>query len=234
MRWWPRVRRAAHTLYAGGWVANLVVGLLLLLITPSLNAFIMQSYTLSLLLAGIGVLWLLGFVLFRAWRDEPTRGETPLQLTVEILGGAVMLVGSGVHGGTPYALWHLWLELYLVPVAGSPASLAQHRITGNLAIAGLNAARFEELVLATHYETPPDCLRLLDSARQSPRHVTVASPLPLLLVASCHTPPWDPTLPTPPDEHLHVLLEITERDYAPLDVVAPLQHLPGTTTWQVP
>jgi len=40
-------------------------------------------------------------------------------------------------------------------------------------------------------------------------------------------------VPTPPDEHLHVNLEIAERDYAPLDVVAPLQRLPGTTTWQV-
>jgi len=148
----------------------------------------MQSHRPSLLLAGLGLLWLLGFVLFRAWREEEAPGAAALQLSAEVLGGGAEITGTVFRDEHRSTMWDLWLELYLVPVAGIPATISLHRITGALEIVGLHGEGFEALVLETAYQIPPNVLRILGTGRDRPQHITVTTPMGVLLVAYCQTP----------------------------------------------
>ena len=157
-----------------------------------------------------------------------------LQLSADLLGGAVEITGSSRNGEIRHTLWGLWLELYLVPAERVSATIPIHRITGVLEISGLRSEEFDEVSLETAYEIPPDILRLLHGRSNRPRQITVSDPMTAVLVAYCQTPEWGPSSQLHEDR-IRVNLEVAEADYQTLEVVAPLRRLEytGSTTWRV-
>ena len=157
-----------------------------------------------------------------------------LQLSADLLGGAVEITGSSRNGEIRHTLWGLWLELYLVPAERVPATIPIHRITGVLEISGRRSEEFDEVSLETVYEIPPDILRLLHGRSNRPRQITVTDPMTAVLVAYCQTPEWGPSS-QPHEDRIRVNLEVAEADYQTLEVVAPLRRLEytGSTEWRV-
>lgn len=223
MPWRRRWRRMRSELYARGWIVGMIVNMVTTLLSFSLGMLFVHQPLVALLL-GLGlILIVLGWLFFGL--EAPT-------LQAAILTGGVERRGLRQTGEDQVTFWDCWLEITLHPRQGLPATVPPEPLQGALQISGRQSERFKVVALLTQYTLPPDTLRLLDGHGDRLPLLTITRPLRVLLVASCETSPWEPSMP-PDQDQIHVVLPIADEDYAPVALTARLQRGADHTTWRV-
>lgn len=221
--WHRRVRRVRRELYERGWTVSMLVNVVNSLLFLSVGILFEKHRELALLLL---LAFLLGIVV---WLFFGLRAPT---LTAAVLTGGVERRGLRQTGEDHVTFWDCWLEITLHPRQALPATVPPEPLQGALQISGLRSERFKVVALLTQYTLPPDTLRLLDGHGDRLPLLTITRPLRVLLVASCETPPWEPSMP-PDQDQICVVLPIADEDYAPVALTVRLQRQADTTTWRV-